>query len=387
MTTQFRLGFNTRRILSTLRMQGPRTRAELARALDITPSTITRLTGQLMSEGFLSEHEDPSREGQKGFPAKLLRLEPQGLCTAGVYVDPDRIMTCIADLSGEILGHEAISVPDRSFPAIMSEAGKSVRRMIEASRIDPARVAGCGVSYPGQYSEDPTRVMKIRQFSAWPNVNVERDLAPYFGMPVHHMNDAKAACLGELYHGAAHDVRNFCHIWLSYGIGGAAVVDQRPYLGRNNGAAEWGGLFPKSRPRPSGQDLLDCLACDGVELERLSDFGCRHFALPVVQDWRARAAEQLRWLCLVIARTFAPDAIVIGGTLHPRLIEGFIEAITAAPVLGEDFHVPPPRILRAARDNLPQLGAAALPIHDLLSPATYRGPARTGWMTLGGVEG
>jgi predicted NBD/HSP70 family sugar kinase len=385
MTEQLRLGFNARRILSTLRSRGPRSRADLARMLDITPSTVTRLTGHLMAEGLLSEEEDPSREGQKGFPAKLLRIEPQGLCTAGVYLDPDRIMTCIADLSGELLGHEEVAVPDRSFAAIMGEAGESVRRLIARAGIDPDRVGGCGVSYPGQYSEDPTQVMRIRQFRDWPKVNVARDLRPYFGMPVHHMNDAKAACLAELYHGAAREVRNFCHIWLSYGIGGAAVIDQRPYLGRKNGAAEWGGLFPKSRPRPSGQDLLDTLAASGVALDRLSDIDDSHLALPVVADWRERAAEQLRWLCLVIARTYAPDAIVIGGTLHPDLIQGFIDAISGAPQLGEDFHVAPPRILRAARDNLPQLGAAALPIHDVLSPATYRGQARKGWAPMADV--
>lgn len=379
MTEQFRLGFNARRILAALRSTGPRSRADLARMLDITPSTVTRLVGHLLSEGLVLEEDDPTRAGQKGFPAKLLRMEPQGLYTAGVYLDPDRIMTCIADLTGQIVGQEDVPVCDRSFEAIMTHAGESVRRLIAATGIDPKRIAGCGVSYPGQYSEDPTQVMRIRQFEAWPDVNVERDLTPFFRMPVQHMNDAKAACLAELYHGAAREVRTFCQIWLSYGIGGAAVIDQRPHLGRRHGAAEWGGLFPKSKPRPSGQHLLDTLAATGMVLERLSDVDDRHLALDVVRAWRENAAEQVRWLCLVIARTYAPDAIVIGGTLHRNLIDGFIDHVAADPQLGEDFHVAPPPILRAQRDNLPQLGAAALPIHDFMSPSTYRGQAIKGW--------
>jgi predicted NBD/HSP70 family sugar kinase len=261
----------------------------------------------------------------------------------------------------------------------MTEAGRLVRDLVTRTGVDARRLCGCGVSYPGQYSEDPTRVMRIRQFEGWPAINVVRDLEPYFGMPVHHMNDAKAACLAELHHGAARDLRTFCYIWLSYGIGGAAVIDQRPFLGRNNGAAEWGGLFPKSRPRPSGQDLLDTMAAEGVPIARLSDFGPQHLELDVVRRWRDHAAEQVRWLSLVIARTFAPEAIVIGGTLHPALIDGFIEKIASRPSLGEDFFVAPPGFLRATRDNLPQLGAAALPIHDVMSPATYRGQAIRGW--------
>lgn len=378
MTEHFRLSFNARRILATLRARGPRSRAEIARLLDITPSTVTRLTGALIEDGLLGEAADPAREGQKGFPAKLLTIEPGGVITAGVYIDPDRIMTCLSDLAGRVLSEETLPVPDRSFVAMMTVAGDSVSHQVEALGYARRRLAGCGVSYPGQYSEDPTRVMRIRQFKDWPSVNVARDLSPYFGMPVYHMNDAKAACLAELYHGACIGVRNFCHIWLSYGIGGAAVVDQRPYLGRNNGAAEWGGLFPKTQPRPSGQDLLDTLGAAGLPLDKLSDIEDRHLTLPVVAAWRERAAAQLQWLCLVIARTYAPEAIIIGGTLNPLIIEGFLETIRAAPQLGEDYVTTPPRILRAARDNRPQLGAAALPIHQLMNPTAYAGQAVKG---------
>ncbi len=379
MTQSFALSFNARRIVSDLRRGGPRSRADLARTLNVTPSTVTRLTGQLIADGLVLEREDPNRAGQKGYPAKLLDLNPRGLCTAGVYLDPDRIMTCVATVSGEILAKEEVPVPDRSFAAIMSAAGASVRQLVGDAGVENGRMAGCGVSYPGQYSEDPTQVMRIRQFRDWPPVNVRRDLSPYFGMPVQHMNDAKAACLAELYHGAARNLRNFCTIWLSYGIGGAAVLDQRPYLGRNNGAGEWGGLFPKSRPRPSGQDLLDTLDGAGIQLERLSALDDAHLALPVVADWRKRASDQFRWLCLVIAQTYAPEAIVVGGTLHGAIIDGFIDDLAVDNDLGEDFPIAAPKILRASRDHLPQLGPAALPVHDVMSPAAYSRQVSKGW--------
>ena len=190
---------------------------------------------------------------------------------------------------------------------MMTGAADSITRQVRSLGQMGRRIAGCGVSYPGQYSEDPTRVMRIRQFQDWPKVNVKPDLHPYFGMPVHHMNDAKAACLAELYHGACTGMRNFCHIWLSYGIGGAAVLDQRPYFGRNNGAAEWGGLFPKSQPRPPGQDLLDIL---GLNVDKLSVIKDHHLDMEVVTTSQNRAAQQLQWLCLVIARTYAPARLL-----------------------------------------------------------------------------
>lgn len=363
-----RLNPNTRRILTALRAEGPLARADLARLLAIEPSTITRLAAPLVAEGLLSEEPDPGREGRKGYPAKLLAIRPEGLFTAGVYIDPDRILTSLCDLTGQPLATEEVPVDNRAFDTLMTAAGASVRRLLAATGVDPARVAGCGVSYPGHYSATPRQVLRIRQFQGWPEVNVERDLSPYFGMPVHHMNDAKAACLAEMHYGSARHFGSFCHIWLSYGIGGAAVVDRRLHLGQGGVAAEWGGLFPKSLPRPSGQDLLGVLAEDGIHLAHLGDLDAGHLARPSVVDWAQRAAQQLRWLCLVIARTFAPEAIVIGGSMPPALIAGFIDRINSADMLGEDFFVQPPRILRAEQDRHPELGAAVLPVHDLFTP-------------------
>ena len=100
-------------------------------------------------------------------------------------------------------------------------------------------------------------------------------------MPVKHTNDAKAACLAELYHGVCTDVEDFCYIWLSYGIGGGAVVGGNPHLGRVQGAGEWGGLFPKSNCRPSGQDLFDTLKEAGVPIGKLSDIGLEHLKMPL----------------------------------------------------------------------------------------------------------
>jgi predicted NBD/HSP70 family sugar kinase len=365
--------------MASVRAVGAQSRADLARSLGVNPATVTRLTTSMVDGGLLTEEADPRREGLKGYPAKILRIAPSGLYSAGVYLDPDRIRTCVINAAGEMMANDELALPDRSFQSVMSAAAKSVAEQVSDLRLDQNRVAGCGVSYPGQYTEDPSRVQRIQQFKDWPNVSIERDLEPYFGMTVKHMNDAKAACLAELYHGVCTDVEDFCYIWLSYGIGGGAVVGGNPHLGRVKGAAEWGGLFPKSDPRPSGQDLFDTLRDAGVPLVKLSNFGLEHLDMPIVQSWRERAARQLQWLCLVIARTFDPKTIVIGGTLHPQILDGFVDHMIEADWLGDNYQHSLPNIVRASRDDLPELGAAALPIHEVTNPTAYAGRANKGW--------
>lgn len=185
--------------------------------------------------------------------------------------------------------------------------------------------------------------MKIKQFADWPLIDLRNDLAKYFEFPVYHINDAKAACTAELYYGTCKSYQHYCYIWLSYGIGGAAVINQSLYLGHNQAAAEFTGLFPKSKPRPSGQHLLDTLVSEGFDIERLDQLTLEHLEAPCVKEWVVRSTEQIKWLCLVIARTFAPDAIVIGGTLHSSLINQIQKAVSQETELGEDYSIQPLR--------------------------------------------
>ncbi|MBD1556308.1 ROK family transcriptional regulator [Vibrio sp. S9_S30] len=364
---------NIRRIVAHIRRHGPQTRATLTKKLSVTPATITRLTNELLEHGVVEEIPDPSKKGQKGFPSKLLKLKSESLLTTGVYFDPDTLFTCVADLEGNILSQEQMPIEDRGFHTILTKASESIHQQLSKSGRDVSRVVGCGVSYPGQHTDTPGRTLKTQQFSEWPSIDFRNELAKYFEFPVYHINDAKAACLAELYYGACKSYQHYCYIWLSYGIGGAAVINQSLYLGHSQVAAEFSGLFPKSKPRPSGQNLLDTLVREGYDLDRLDQLTEEHLETPCVKQWVVRSVEQITWLCLVIARTFAPDAIVIGGTLHSSLINQIQKAVSNEKELGEDFSIKPPKILRATTDEQPQLGAAVLPIDELINPARYQG--------------
>jgi predicted NBD/HSP70 family sugar kinase len=369
---------NTRRVIATIRSNGSLSRLQLTHLLGVTPSTVTRLVNELVERGLLAEEDDPARRGQKGYPAKLLRLVPESLLTAGVFFDPDRMFSCIADFNGNILSEQQSPIVRRSFDAIMGQASQSIRDQAAALNLAPDQITGCGVSYPGQRTDEPGRVLKTKQFADWPNIDVRSDLAPFFDCPVYHINDAKAACLAELYYGACKSYQDFCYVWLSYGIGGAAVINQDLYLGHNFVAAEFGGLFPKSAMRPSGQSLLDTLRSDGHKIERLNAIEDWQLALPVATEWTRLAVENLTWLCLVIARTFSPEAIVFGGTLNSAMIDTFQAEVSSAEQLGEDFLIQPPKIIRAETDSMPQLGAAALPINEMLNPSKFRGRIHRG---------
>lgn len=352
-----------RRLVTLLRSEGPLSRVQIAALLNVQPSTVTRLVNDLFERDILEEVADPDRSGRRGYPSKLVKLRADSFHSAGVFVDPGTLFTCVVDSHGQLLSEETKPIVNRNFEAVFNDAGQMVSRQISGLGLDPDGFIGCGISYPGQHTNKPGKVLRTTYLAEWPDIDARTDLEPFFGMPVHQLNDAKSACLGELLFGICKPIHNFCYVWLSYGIGGAAVIGQTLYLGQNMVTAEFGGLFPKSQPRPSGQDLLDTLARAGLPFNRLEDIPPEVMAGPVVHAWGSRAIEQLRWLSLVIMRTFAPEAIVFGGRLGDPVLDRICRELSDMTTLGEDYAIDMPRILRATTDVKPHLGAAALPLY------------------------
>lgn len=362
---------NAGKLVALIREKGPVTRTDVSKALRIGASTVTRLTNQMLDKNLLEEIPDESRKGLQGYPTKLIKLQNSGLISAGVFIEPDRTLVGIFDSDGNVQSENELSVEHRDFDSVIGKAADSLRSQMDSLGMESNNFLGCGISYPGQLDDQPGRVIKTRQFIQWPIIDVNIDLAPYFDMPVYHMNDGKVAGLAELQYGSCKSLKNFCYIWLSYGIGGAAIINQNLYMGNNNNAAEFGGIFPKSKPRPSGQDLLNTLADVGLNFDRLEDIPDELLETPVVKKWIQRASEQIQWLSLVTARTFSPDAIVLGGSLSKRLIDQIHLHLQNCDPLGEDFFINPPEFVRAEIDKKPHLGASSLPLYNIANYHRY----------------
>ncbi|WP_209015002.1 ROK family transcriptional regulator [Roseibium limicola] len=373
------LGYNERRVIELLRGRGGMSRIELAREMAVSAPTLTRLTSSLLEGALIVEDSESRPPTGRGKPSTAVKLNPEGLFTVGVYFNPDDIRICVADLEGKIRAEHVQELDDHSFDHIMGVASPAVEAVIKQAGIDRSRVLGCGLSFPGHFSRNPGHVFQIQQFSSWHDIDVNKDFDDYFDMPVFHENDGKAVVLSELYYGAGRNLRNFALIWLTYGIGGAVVVQRQLYRGTNRNAGEFGGLFPKSHPRPSGQDLCNLLSTQGINVRRLREIDESYSDHPAIRGWLDRATDQLRVLSLTVARTLDPTAIVFGGSLPDWIIRHFVEHLGSLEILGEDFHVEPPEIRLSAMSDKPHLGAATIPLYRATTPSYYSGRALKGW--------
>ena len=97
-----------------------------------------------------------------------------------------------------------------------------------------------------------------------------------------------------------------------------------------------------------------------------------------MEQWTERAAEQLRLLVLMLARTVDPGEIVFGGSLPLALQERIRERLLAGE-LGEDFLVEAPEISVTGMSSMMHRGAATIPLYRTMTPGHYPGRALKGW--------
>ena len=132
-SAQVRL-YNERIVLQALRRFGEASKTDLARAAGLTNNAIGAITAYLAAAGLVVEL-GKKREGQRGQPATMLALAPEGAYSIGVRIDRVGCETICVDFGGRILAsraHDTLLPPPKDMLATVfnrfSTNGKTGKR-------------------------------------------------------------------------------------------------------------------------------------------------------------------------------------------------------------------------------------------------------------------
>jgi len=107
--TSARESFSLRQqIFEQVRASGRVARATIARSLDVSPGSVTALTAELISDGFLREVEGAARETSRGRPPVALEVVPEALRVVGVKLSDETHTAVLTDLAGNLLASAAL---------------------------------------------------------------------------------------------------------------------------------------------------------------------------------------------------------------------------------------------------------------------------------------
>ncbi len=239
-------------VLDMVRKHRPVSRAEIAKLIQMSPTSVGRIVNDLIEIGLVKEtNQFSSGVGRK---ATMLDIDVQQILSVGVEVDRSIAQVGLVDLDGRIVA-EQHHVIERNAgqPGIVAEKIADMIIGLAATQgIAASKFIGVGIGIPGIMDTIAGNVVFSAQMG-WTNEPFAKMVQAKINLPVVLDNDLKVKALGESSIDAMSNKGITALISIGSGVGSALVMDGKIYRGANNIAGEIG----HSTIDPNGK-LCEC---------------------------------------------------------------------------------------------------------------------------------
>ena len=179
---------NRSRILQYLYHNGICSRAQIAKAIKLTPAAITKITAKLLAQGIIEETGD--MDGDKNRRSIGLNLNCAKYHIIGVKFARSLVQIAVFDLKcNRIFLSDLPTVSEEHIPETVERIRDTVRQLIKD---DPSIVA-VGMAVPGPYLKDEGRTALVSSMQGWRQINFIDEFSNAFSVPVFVEQDARAA--------------------------------------------------------------------------------------------------------------------------------------------------------------------------------------------------
>lgn len=385
-------------VLGIVRDQGPISRTDIAELAGLSPATITDITGVLIEQGLIYEHEAGVSTG--GRRPILLALNRQAGLVLGAKLTDREIVSALIDLDGEIVDRQTASLGgDGTLDHVVAVLAGLVADL--RARHPGRRVFGLGLGLAGVVDRR-TGLCRFSPFFRWHDVPLGQLLEERLALPVVLDNDVNTLTLAEQWFGAGAGVTDFLVVTLGRGVGMGMVLDGRLYRGGNGGAGEFGHATMEVDGPPCDCGKRGCLEAlvsspallrklraslgraltydEAVALARAGD--------PIARAVFVEAGHTLGLALSHLINIFNPPLLIVGGegavaadlildplreTLRAHCFDGFFDELRL--------------VVEGWGDDAWARGAAGLMIEELFRPPLYRDEGAGASLAAAGITG
>lgn len=234
-------------------------RADIARAAELSRSTVSEIVALLLPTGLVAEiGTGPSRGGRRPI---VLRFQDGAYSILGVEIGASHVAVALTDLRGKVLAWRHRMHPVRTDPAGTRTLVRELcMACIEKAPAASRQLVGIGVALPCPV--DPRRPGHLSELVLpdWKGVLGFEPLAEELGLPMLVDNDANLGALAERWWGAGRGVDDFAYVKLGTGIGSGHMSGGELYRGATGVAGEIGHMAMDPAGEPCMCGLRGCLA-------------------------------------------------------------------------------------------------------------------------------
>lgn len=228
--------------LRLLHERGSMSRKRLAESTKLTPAAITKIVGEMISEGLVCEGS-PLPSGGVGRREVTVELNSRARCALGVLINLRQAILSAVWLDGSVIFSEELPL-EPLCPAEETVCRLSARleELTEANRLDRGLIIGLGIAIRGITSPDG-RVVR-NSFGAidtkdFPICDRFEELT---GLPCVMSNNVRALFAAQMFKARDEDLSSQFFLRCEYGIGASLSINGRIWRGSSEQCAEIGHI-------------------------------------------------------------------------------------------------------------------------------------------------
>jgi len=226
------------RLLRLLRDEGPRSRAELTDAVELSKSKVADELDRLMGAGLVEAGGLAASRG--GRRSSIVQIARQ-LHFVGIDIGATSVDVAVTDGELRVLGHLAEPADVRDGPERVLDLALEMLAKLRDQGLAP-EIHGVGVGVPGPVSFRDGAPFAPPIMPGWNKYPVREALSQELGCPVLVDNDVNIMALGEHHAGLAKQVDDLLFVKIGTGIGCGILVDGRVHRGVTGSAGDIGHI-------------------------------------------------------------------------------------------------------------------------------------------------
>lgn len=229
---------NQRAIADCIIKNGPMSRADLSKSLNISKPTVSANIAQLIEMNILNEIGLCETEiGKKpmmiGFNKDIKYVLALDFIS---YITKNIVSVSVCNLHSEAIFVESIDLKENfSGRTITYDMPRELFKIFETNNISTDKIEVVVVTAPTASYDDTHLPFECRNGDI---VNLAHVLSHTINKKLLIKNDINLAALGEKYFGVGKQVDNLLFVWAGLAVGGGIILNGELYEGQSNGGGE-----------------------------------------------------------------------------------------------------------------------------------------------------
>lgn len=235
---------NRAHILKAFRANQIIQKKDLVEHLNLSITTVTTITKQLLDEGLIEMVGfSESTGGRKPLVFQFIK---DASVAFGVDISPHTMHIIMVNLCSEIIDQEKMTYEDTPIKDLLESLKGMIHAMLKKHQYTMDRCLGVGLSLPGIVDSDQKQLIHA------PNLNTHvydfQSFSQMLGCEVFVENEANVAAFAELILGDARAVDHAVFVSISEGVGCGIISDHKVVKGTYHKAGEFGHMRVSSAP-------------------------------------------------------------------------------------------------------------------------------------------